>query len=101
MAWIDAMDAPREAVNMKFKPAKTPELKSFVDISSVDDLLNRASQAISRAQKLIKIKRYAAAAEASGQAMMLARHAEIILLCSLAAERARLIAVNEVEKDTR
>ena len=87
-------------LQIDFIPAKPPETGAIserfcVDIGAVDDLLNRASRAITRAQAWTKTGHHLAAAEASGQAMMLARHAEIILQCAMAAKRAALIAVTE------
>jgi len=60
-----------------------------------EDLINRASKAIVKAQVFIKKNQYLSAAEAAGQVMMLARQAEIILQCAMAAERSALNAVAE------
>jgi hypothetical protein len=66
-----------------------------IEVDVATDLLARASRAISKALVCVSKEQYLKAAESAGQAMMLARQAEIILLCALAAERASLSALAE------
>jgi HEPN domain-containing protein len=83
-----------------FLPAKPPDTggigeRLLTDVRVAHDLLNRASKATARAQHSIGEGKNSVAAEASGQAMMLARRAEMILMCAISAERAALTALAE------
>ena len=91
-------------LNMKietnFLPRKSPETGGIgerlsIDIEVAADLVTRARRANANAHDFIVKGDHRAAASAAGQAMMLARQAEIVLLCALAAERAALTAVAE------
>jgi hypothetical protein len=79
------------------KPAETGGVQDRYDLdaAAVVDLLARASRAVSRARSKVAAGEYGAAAEASGQAMMLTRHAEMGLRCSVAARHAALLAISE------
>ena len=87
-------------IQTNFLPAKPPDTGGIgerlsVDVGVASELLDRASKAASRAQEAIVESRNLDAAEKAGQAMMLARRAELILLTALAAERAALTALAE------
>jgi len=83
-----------------FLPVKPPDTGGIgerlsVDVGVASELLDRASRAARRAQESIGKGEHIDAAERAGQAMMLARRAELILLTALAAERAALTALAE------
>ena len=66
-----------------------------LDATAIVDLLARAGRAVSRARSKAAAGQYPEAAEAAGQAMMLSRHAEMSLHCSMSARRAALLAISE------